>query len=240
MLNLLEFHSSSGQLLTKDGVRMNIDYACESVTDSDISRYGELPLSGFLILSIVALLLYGCATSTQKSGLNYNNNSIYLVENRSIDLNDRRNFDEATELLKQERYDEAIELLKQVASNTPNNSAPYINLGIAYLRTERPELAETNFTKALEINPEHPVAINEFAVFYRETGRFGEARNLYERVVAKYPEFMPARRNYGILCELYLNDVPCALEQYEAYSKANPDDENIKIWIATLRQKISE
>ena len=100
------------------------------------------------------------------------------------------------------------------------------------------DLAEENLKHALEINPDHPVALNETALIYRRTGKYLEARELYERLVQKYPEFMPARKNFGILCDLYLNDAPCAIEQYEIYSEANPKDDDVKLWITTLKQKV--
>ncbi len=163
---------------------------------------------------------------------------IYFVENRSVDSAIRKDFELALELLETGKYQNAVDVLNRVVSGTENNSAPYINLGIAHTHLQNSELAEENFLKALAINPQHPVANNELALFYRSVGRFEEARALYEKVLAKYPDFLPVRRNYGILCDLYLNDIGCALQQYEAYSLANPTDESVKIWIATLRQKL--
>ncbi len=194
--------------------------------------------SGRLFLALLLLVLGGCAVTAQQHTDGSEEKRVQLVENRSVDFSVRRKFEKALELLNEKQYEQAIDLLKQVAAETSNNSAPYINLGIAYSKIEKPELAEENFNKALAINPDHPVTINELAVFYRGTGKFSEARNLYERVVIAHPEFMPARKNFGILCDLYLNDPVCALEQYEVYYQANPKDEKVKLWIATLRQKL--
>lgn len=187
---------------------------------------------------LVTLALAGCAPMSQRINADGKGESIYFVENRSVDLAVRKDFDKAIALLKSGQYEDAILILQHVAANTRDNSAPYINLGVAYSKIDKPQLAEKNFLKALEINPDHPGAINETAIFYRSMGRFEEARTLYDRVIRRYPNFMPARKNYGILCDLYLNDIPCAIEQYEAYSKANPADENVKLWISTLRQKL--
>lgn len=203
-------------------------------SESPTNLFLAQPFSALLIL---IALLSGCTSTPQGPDESEAGKSIYFVENRSVDMAVRKDFDEALGLLKSGRYEEAIALLNEVAAKTSNNSAPYINLGIAYSRIGDADNAEVSYRKALEINPEHPVAANELAVLYRGIGRFDDARELYERVVSIYPNFMPARRNYGILCDLYFNDVKCALEHYEYYIQSNPDDDKVKLWIATLRQK---
>jgi tetratricopeptide (TPR) repeat protein len=129
-------------------------------------------------------------------------------------------------------------MLKEVVKGSQNNSAPYINMALAYKRLGEVDLAEESLQQALAINPDHPVANNEYALLSRQSGRYQQAKQHYERVVARYPEFMPVRKNYGILCDLYLDDAACALEHYQAYSEANPDDEDVKLWITTLEQRL--
>lgn len=147
-------------------------------------------------------------------------------------------FDSAVALLKDEDYDEAIALLEKVIEKSPGVTAPYVDIAIAYGRTGKPELAEENLKAALELFPGHPVACNEYGLLYRRTGRFAEARTMYEMAIARFPQFYPARRNLGILCDLYLSDQACALEHYELYSEARPEDEQVKLWLADLRARL--
>ncbi len=152
----------------------------------------------------------------------------------------RKDFEAAIKLLQAGEYKKAIDLLEKVKKGSQKNSAPYINIAMAYEKTGDLDRAEENLKQALAINPDHPVANNEYALLYRKTGRYAEARQLYEKLLERYPEFMPAKKNFGILCELYLDDAPCALAQYEEYSQANPDDEAVKLWIATLKQRVGD
>ncbi len=192
----------------------------------------------FAVVFSVIMLLAGCVSSPTKPGGVTGSGEIYFVENRSVDLAVRKDFEAALKLLEAGEYEKAIELLEKVKKGSQKNSAPYINIAMAYEKTGDLIRAEENLKQALAINPEHPVANNEYALLYRRTGRYAEARQLYEKVVEKYPEFMPARKNLGILCELYIDDAPCALAQYEEYSQANPNDEDVKLWIAALKQRL--
>ncbi len=161
-----------------------------------------------------------------------------ITEVPPMDEELRRNFDRAVAMLKDEDYDEAIVLLEKVIGKSPGVTAPYVDIAIAYWRTGRPELAEENLKTALELFPEHPVACNEYGLLYRRTGRFTEARAMYEKAIARFPDYYPAHRNLGIVCDLYLNDPACALEQYEIYSEARPEDKQVKLWVADLRARL--
>jgi tetratricopeptide (TPR) repeat protein len=162
-----------------------------------------------------------------------------ITEQARISGEVRSQFDSALRLLEQERYPQGIALLLEVAQKAPDVTAPYIDLGIAYERIGDFEHAEASFKKALELNPNHPVVHDELGLLYRQTGRFAAARTSYEKALEIHSGFHFAHRNLAILCDVYLNDVPCALAHYEAYSRAEPDDEEVAKWIADLRSRSS-
>jgi Flp pilus assembly protein TadD len=135
-------------------------------------------------------------------------------------------------------YANASTLLEKVIERTPGVTAPYINLAIACRHNGKPELAEKHLQKALELIPAHPVASNEYGLLLRKAGRFAEARAIYEKALTTFPDYSPAHKNLGILCDIYLKDLACALDHYESYSEDVPKDEQVKLWVADLRVRL--
>ncbi len=179
-----------------------------------------------------------CSSAEEKQS-NCNPDGVIEINQKiGVDPEIKQEFNAATALLNDGNYPEAIRLLKGVTGKTSKFTAPYINLGIAYGRTGEMDKAEAALKKALEINAQHPVANNELGIVYRKTGQYNKARKHYQMVVNRYPEFLPAHKNLGVLCDIYLQDLECALEQYEEYLKRKPDDEKVNIWVADVKSRI--
>jgi Flp pilus assembly protein TadD len=160
-----------------------------------------------------------------------------ITEEVRVSAEVRADFEQAVQLLEQERYQQGIALLVKVTERAPEATAAHIDLGIAYRKTGELEKAEASIQQALQLNPRHPVAHNELGMLYRRTGRFQEARMHYEQALSVYPAFHYARRNLAVLCDIYLADPQCALQNYQLYTEAVPDDEEATMWIADLRNR---
>lgn len=194
-----------------------------------------------VVLSAVACLLCACATtqSTRTPARIEIQDSVgfTITEEARISSNLRADYASALTLLEQGRHAEGVALLESVANAAPDVSAPRIDLGVAYHRAGDLDAAERNLLQALDVNTEHPTAHNELGIVYRKTGRFAEARSSYERALAIYPGYHFARRNLAILCDLYLADAECALENYEAYMATVPGDDEASMWIVDIRNR---
>ena len=163
-----------------------------------------------------------------------------ITEEARISHDVRMDYDEALMFLEQGELEQGIEMLEAVVEAAPNLTAPRIDLGIAYHRYGNLDAAESNLWHALESNPNHPIAHNELGILQRKSGRFAEARRSYEAALAVYPGYHYARRNLAILCDLYLADLSCALENYEAYMATVPSDDEVSMWITDLRYRIGQ
>jgi len=198
-----------------------------------------------ILVALSASLVAACATTSEPVRPPVNVEiqeevGFTITEEARIGGDVRADYEIAVSYLEQGRHEEGIAMLEQVAAAAPELSAPRIDLGIAQHRAGDLEGAEKNLALALESNPEQPVAHNELGIIYRKTGRFEEARKSYEAALAVYPGFHFARRNLAILCDLYLADLECALQNYEAYMKTVPSDEEASMWIADLRYRLDQ
>jgi len=188
-----------------------------------------------------ALLVSACAgagtTRPARVDVSQDARGFTIAEKLRIGAGARADFERAVRSLEQGQYESGIATLLELTETAPNSTSAHIDLAIAYGRVGDPERAEASLERALELNPRHPVAHNELGILYRKKGRFQEARQSYEKALALYPEFHFARRNLAILCDLYLWDVDCALEQYEKYTHDVPEDEEAGRWLADLRTR---
>ena len=191
---------------------------------------------------LAALTIAGCATTgTQSVPARIETDAatgFTIIEEARVGNDVRSDYDQAVALLEGGADERAIAVLEDVAANAPGLSAPLIDLGIAHHRRGELEAAENALTRALAVNPNHPIALNEIGIVYRKTGRFTEARRSYEAALAVYGGFHYARRNLAVLCDLYLADPECALRHYEAYMQTVPGDDEVTIWIADVRNRL--
>ena len=198
-----------------------------------LARRLAAPTALPLVLAVV--LLHGCATAPQATP------AAAAAPQRpagtTITPQLQAELDAAMALVKDEQYEGAAEAFKKLALALPDNAIPAINLGLVYKKLDKPELAEAQLKKALAIEAGNPVAGNELALLYRKSGRFAEARTVYENTLARHPHFSMAHKNLGVLCDLYLKDYPCAIDHYSAYAQSAPNDKTVQIWIADLQKR---
>jgi Flp pilus assembly protein TadD len=166
-----------------------------------------------------------------------NESGFSITEEVQVSPEMRAGFERAVQLILREEYDAGIALLVELIEAAPQVTALHIDLGIAYGQVDDLERAEASIKRALELNPRHPVAHNELGIIHRRSGRFKKARKSYEKALAVYPEFHFARRNLAILCDVYLSDTKCAIENYEQYTRAVPGDEAAAMWMTDLRNR---
>lgn len=191
-----------------------------------------------LALCLICGFLFSCAGGEVKQ-----DGEVYSAKKVTnyvdIDSDVEADFVKAVALLQAEKYAQAIEILKTVIEREQRLPAPYVNIAIAYTKTGDAKVAEENLIHALKLDIGHPQANNELGLLYRQAGKFNAARTAYQNAIKEHADYAPAKRNLGILCDLYLHDYKCALEQFEAYLELRPDDKAAAIWVADVKQRLN-
>lgn len=190
-----------------------------------------------IAVMVFTLSLFSCASDVTKPD---EKSAVYKQEFFDIDSDIEDDFNAALMHLKSAEYDKAIAILEKIIEEEKRVPAPFINLGMAYDKKGDSKQAEKYLLDAVGVDLSHPVANNQLGLFYRKLGRFDEAKKAYTNALTNYPDYLPVVKNLGILCDLYMRDLPCAMQQFEHYLSLQPDDKTMKIWIADLSRRMGK
>jgi Flp pilus assembly protein TadD len=195
----------------------------------------------YLSVFIVSLSLFSCAGG----GGDIREDEVVSYEKKTtryldIDSDVEDDFKGAIVLMQEEKNSQAVSVLKSVIEREKRLPAPYVNIAIAYNRLGDTKAAEENLISALKLDIGHPVANNELGLLYRKSGKFKAARTAYENAIKEHPEYLPAIKNLGVLCDLYMHDYECALQQFEDYLELEPDDKTVSLWVVDVKRRLGK
>ena len=147
-------------------------------------------------------------------------------------------YSQALKKMHEKNYQQAIIEMKRVASMDKRISGPWVNIGLAHKQLGNENQAKQSFEKALSINPQNSYALNHLAIISREEGKFDEAEVLYRKAISAHPNYQNAHLNLGILCDLYLRKIDCAIEHYQEYlSLIGGKDKQVASWVMQLKKQ---
>jgi len=150
-----------------------------------------------------------------------------------------KGYNTAINAAKAGNYDEAIQLFSDITRTNPDFSNAYTNLGLLHRQKGNKNEARQAFDKALALDPNDAVSYNHLGVMLREQGKFSEAKDMYLNALQHKPDYAQACLNLGILYDLYLQDLPNALTQYNTYQKLTGNqDKVVEKWIIDLDKRI--
>lgn len=147
-------------------------------------------------------------------------------------------YQKALELMKARQFDQAYALFDEIQSKTPMLLGPVLNQALIRIQQKNFKEAELILQKAGGINEKNPYIYNLQGYILRQQGKFADARSAYEKALAISPKYAKAHFNLGVLADLYLQDLPLALQHYEAYQglQGTPDV-TVGKWIVDLQKR---
>ena len=133
----------------------------------------------------------------------------------------------------------ALEHFATLLEKNPFANKVFTNLGLLYLQMNDTAEAKKAFLNAIEQDSQDAVAYNHLAIIQRQEGEFKQALFNYYKAINADPEYASAHLNLGILFDLYLQELPKALEQYLLYQKLTHNkNEDVAKWIIDLQRRI--
>jgi tetratricopeptide (TPR) repeat protein len=146
---------------------------------------------------------------------------------------------EAVDSFKRGDTEQALELLLQVSTDAPDKPYVFTNLGLAYFKLKKMDLAEQAFQEAIFRNNRDAVAYNHLGILLRYQGQFEEARKRYQRAIAIDSDYAYAHLNLGILFDIYLQNLKLALQQYQKYQALiGEEDKQVAGWITDIQRRL--
>lgn len=149
-----------------------------------------------------------------------------------------KDYQRAVVLMKANQLDEAFNLFEEIQIKAPQLAGPLLNQALIHIQRQQYKEADILLQKAIALNTKNPFTYNVQGFVSRQLGQFKKAREAYEQALRLSPNYAKAHFNFGVLAELYLQDLPLALAHYEAYQNTQKEaDATVAKWVIDLQQR---
>ena len=156
-----------------------------------------------------------------------------------LDPQSQKSYQAALAAMQNNQDANAEGMLAAVLKAHPEFVEARTNLGIVLFRLGRYARAEEELKRVVVDDPKNIVAYNYLGIVYRINGQFPQSKNMYMQALSINANYANAQLNLGILYDLYLRELPSALESYQRYQKLQPqEDKEVAKWIADLKRRI--
>jgi len=191
------------------------------------------------LVIVLALLLTGCAGQGVKQGSRQER--LLPAELVDAPVAVQRDYRAALEQMERENDAAAASRFEAFVTQYPGYPGAYVNLAIIYDRQNRTEEALWLLDQALAADPDAVYALNRLGLIKRRQGQFSEAETAWIKATQADPQYAYAWYNLGVLYDLYLQDLPAALDNYQRFqqlSDAADQDLMVNRWIEDIERRI--
>lgn len=137
------------------------------------------------------------------------------------------------------KNESAIRQFTQLVTLNPEYEKAYTNLGLVLLQNQQQQKAKQAFLKAIKQDKSDAIAYNHLAIIQRNEGLFKPAMENYTKAIDADPNYANAYLNLGILLDIYIQDLPKALKQYQIFQKLTDNkNEQVEKWVLDIKRRI--
>jgi len=135
----------------------------------------------------------------------------------------------------------ATRLFERFIVNHPKYPGAYVNLAILYEKEGRTSDAVKLLNQAISAAPGSVYALNRLGLIKRQQGEFEEAEIAWLQATEANPRYAYAWYNLGVLYDMYLQNLPAALDSYRNYQQLVAPaeaDPMVARWISDLERRL--
>lgn len=135
--------------------------------------------------------------------------------------------------------DAAVAQFRELVELNPDYEKAYTNLGLVLLQNQQHAEAKQAFLAAIKQDKSDAIAYNHLAIIQRNEGLFKPAMENYTKAIEADPNYANAYLNLGILLDIYIQDLPRALEHYQKFQQlTNNNNEQVEKWVLDIKRRI--
>lgn len=146
-------------------------------------------------------------------------------------------FEQAKAALGRADFPAAIELLGEVVVEDASNAQAWLNLGVCYLETQRPELALEALERAVRADPDDATAHYILGNACGTVGQLERARDCYRRALALDPQHQKAEE-FLVRVESLLESREHFRNGLEALARPSPSADDLNRAVRELVQSV--
>ncbi|MEM8816013.1 MAG: tetratricopeptide repeat protein [Pseudomonadota bacterium] len=195
-----------------------------------------------VLLTAVAVLLTACASSGSKPGKRAEAAEAAAgpaAFGAEVPAAAQTLYEQAVAVMAAGDFVDAELRFKEFLLQYPAYPGAWVNLAIIHRENGDDEQALADIEKALAIDPNNAVALNQKGFLLRRNGNFLEAEAAYLKAVTASPDYALAHYNLGVLNELYLQRLDAALQHFEIYQSLVGEDKQVEKWIGDLQRRVA-
>ena len=146
-------------------------------------------------------------------------------------------YKQALDAMRAQDYKQAESLFEQILQLNPKQTGVLINCAIIAKKQQNLAKAQQLLEQVITEQSNHAHAQHLLATVYQQQGIFDKAEQAYKDALKVEPEFKQAMLNYAVLLDLYRGDWQGAKQYYQAFLQLEPDNRQVKMWLAAVEQK---
>ena len=150
-----------------------------------------------------------------------------MAKGKKVQLNQNTNremllFKQATDLISKGKFSDAIVILDKLVSQNKKHADAYNTLGVAYFRLQKLDKALEMYKKAVDINPENPIYLNNYGTTLSGLGDNVTAVKIIGEAIKRDINYTEAYNNMGIAL-MRIGDIQNSLQCFKKTLQLNPN-----------------